>query len=329
MRLVAFLLSLGTVLAVAGDAAAQAPVQAPTPAADQPVRFVLPYAAGGGGESLLRLMAEPLRKSLGRPVIVDNKPGAAGRLGVRYVKDAPADGSVLLFVPIAPMSVFPHVYQDLGYDAVADFRPVSQIATFDLGLAVGPAVPAQSVTDLLAWLKANPDKASYGTPAAGSLPHFFALMFGNAAGVELRHVPYKGNAPALADLTGGHLPMFFTSTPDLVELHKSGRLRVLATSGRERSIVLPDVPTFREAGQAIEGTGWYGVFAPARTPEPVVARLSEAIVAASRTPEVIARMQVLGIRPTGTTPAELARIQRADLDLWGPVIRSSGFKPEQ
>jgi tripartite-type tricarboxylate transporter receptor subunit TctC len=323
MRLVAVLLSLGAVLAVADDASAQAP------AADQVLRFVVPYAAGGGGESLLRLMSEPLRKSLGRPVIVENKPGAAGRLGVRSVKDAAADGSVLLFTPIAPMSVFPHVYQDLGYDPLADFRPVSQIATFDLGLAVGPAVPAKSVQDLVAWLKANPDKASYGTPAAGSLPHFFALMFGNAAGVELRHVPYKGNPPALADLMGGHLPLFFTSTPDLVELHKSGRLRVLATSGRERSVVLPDVPTFGEAGYAIQGEGWYGIFAPAKTREPVVMRLSAAIVAASRSPDVVARMQDLGLRPTGTTPAELARIQRADLDLWGPVIRASGFKADQ
>lgn len=310
-------------LAVAASASAQ------VPAVDKPLRFVVPYVAGGGFDSLLRPMAERLRTSLGRPVIVESKPGAAGRLGVRYVKGAPADGSVLLAVPIAPMSVFPHVYQDLGYDAVADFRPVSQIATFDLGLAVGPAVPVTSVKDLVAWLKANPDKASYGTPAAGSLPHFFALMFSSAAVVELRHVPYKGNAPALADLTGGHLPLYFTSTPDLVELHKSGRLRVLATSGSERSIVLPDVPTFAEAGYAIEGTGWYGIFAPAKTPEPVVTRLSEAIVAASRAPEVVARMQVLGVRPTGTTAAELARIQRADLDRWGPVIRASGFKPEQ
>jgi tripartite-type tricarboxylate transporter receptor subunit TctC len=326
VRLAAILALLAGALADVAGAAAQT---SPTPASDKPLRFVLPYAAGGGGDSLVRLMSEPLRASLGRPVIVESKPGAAGRLGVRYVKDAPADGSTLLFVPIAPMSVFPHVYPDLGYDPVKDFRPVSQIATFDLGVAVGSALPARTLPELVAWLKANPDKASYGTPAAGSLPHFFALMFGRAAGVEMRHVPYKGNAPALADLTGGHLPLFFTSTPDLVELHKAGRLRVLATSGRQRSVALPDAPTFGEAGYPIEGTGWYGVFAPAGTPDAVVAQLSEAIVAASRTPAVTARMQVMGVRPTGTTPAELGRIQRADLDLWGPVIRESGFKPDQ
>ncbi|MGD9883060.1 MAG: Bug family tripartite tricarboxylate transporter substrate binding protein [Reyranella sp.] len=326
MRLAVALVILVSALAPGPRADAQT---APAPAGDKPLRFVMPYAAGSGGDSLIRLMAEPLRTSLGRPVIVENKPGAAGRVGVQSVKVAPPDGSVLLFVPIAPMSVFPHVYPDLGYDAVADFRPVTQIATFDLGLAVGPAVPAKTVSELVAWLKANSDKASYGTPAAGSLPHFFALMFGRAAGLEMRHVPYKGNAPALADLTGGHLPLFFTSTPDLVELHKAGRLRVLATSGRERSVVLTGIPTFGEAGYAIEGTGWYGIFAPTRTPDGIVNQLSEAIVAASRTQAVVDRMRVLGLRPTGTTPAELGRIQRADLDLWGPVIRESGFKPDQ
>ncbi|WP_428666646.1 Bug family tripartite tricarboxylate transporter substrate binding protein [Reyranella sp.] len=326
MRRKAFLLSLGTALAVAASARAQAPLAAP---ADKPLRFVSPYAAGGGGDSLIRLMADALRASLDQPVVVENRPGAAGRLGVQHVKDAPADGSVLLYTPIAPMSIFPLVYKLPGYDAVADFRPVTQIATFDLGVAVGPALPARSLQDLVGWLKANPDKAAYGTPAAGSLPHFFAMLFGRAAGIELRHVPYKGNAPALADLTGGHLPLFFTSTPDLVELHKAGRIHVLATSGRERSIVLPDIPTFASAGYAIEGTGWYGVFAPARTPDRAVSRLSEAIVAASRTPPVVDRMKLLGLRPTGTTPAELSRIQRADLDLWGPIIRASGFEPEQ
>ena len=326
MRRRAFFPAFGASLAVALRANSQAPL---SPGGDKPLRFVIPYAAGGGGDSLIRLMSDSLRTSLGRPVLVESRPGAAGRLGVQSVKEAPADGSVLLFVPIAPMSVFPHVYETLGYDALADFRPVSQIATFDLGMAVGPAVSSTSVKELVEWLKANPGKASYGTPAAGSLPHFFALMFGRAAGVELRHVPYKGNGPGLADVMGGHLPLFFTSTPDLVEFHKAGRLRVLATSGRERSVVLPEVPTFAESGYAIEGTGWYAVFAPAKTPDDRVASLSEAIVAASRTPSVVERMQLLGLRPTGTTPAELGRIQRADLDRWGPVIRASGFKADQ
>lgn len=333
----AYLLLAVLAFALAGKANAQQPAgTAPlatspasrSPTEAKPLRIVSPYAAGGGGESLVRLMTEPLRLALGRPVLFENKPGAAGRVGVQYVKEAPADGSVLLFVPIAPMSIFPHVYPDLAYDPVKDFKPVSQLATFDLGLAVGPAVPVQSVKELVAWLKANPDKAAFGTPAAGSLPHFFALLFGRAVDVSLREVPYKGNAPALADLTGGHLPMFFTSSTDLVEQHKAGRLRVLATSGRERSPALPDVPTFLEAGLTIEGAGWYGFFVPAGTPSDIVERLSAALVAASRTPDVAARIQSLGLRATGTTPAQLGEIQRADSAHWGPVIRASGFKPE-
>jgi tripartite-type tricarboxylate transporter receptor subunit TctC len=274
------------------------------------------------------MLAESMRSSLQRPVIVENKPGAAGRLGVQAVKEAAADGSVLLFTPIAPMAVFPHVYDKLGYDPVADFLPVAQVAAFDLGIAIGASVPAKSLEELVAWLKKNPDQATYGSPAAGSLPHFFAVLFGRTANVALRHVAYKGNPQAVADLIGGHLPIFFTSTPDLVEQHKAGRIRVLATSGRQRSDALPDVPTFAEAGYRIRGEGWYAVYAPARTPAEFVARLNAAIVAAMRTPEIKSRVAALGLRPTGTSGAELAAIQKADSDMWGPVIKTSGFKPD-
>lgn len=321
MRVATLLLMFLSVLSTASGAAAQ-----PT---DQPLRVVQPYATGGVGEAMLRLIAEQLRTSLGRPVIIENKPGASGRIGVQAVKSAAPDGNTLLFVPIAPMSVFPHVYDKLEYDAIRDFAPVSQISTFDLAVGVGPAARVTTARELADWIRANPAKASYGVPAVGSLPHFFALLFARAAGVEMQHVPYKGNAPALADLVGGHLPVYFTSTQDFVEHHKAGRLRVLATSGTQRSAVLNDVPTFREAGYPISGEGWHGFFAPAGTPDAIVAQLSAAIVVAVRTPEISARMRSLGLRPTGTTPQEFARIQRADLDLWGPVIRASGFKPDQ
>ncbi len=298
------------------------------PAGDGPVRIVIPYPAGGAGDATARMLAESMRSSLQRPVIVENKPGAAGRLGVQAVKEAAADGSVLLFTPIAPMAVFPHVYDKLGYDPVADFLPVAQVAAFDLGVAVGANVPAKSLEELVAWLKKNPDLATYGSPAAGSLPHFFAVLFGRTANVELRHVAYKGNPQAVADLIGGHLPIFFTSTPDLVEQHKAGRIRVLATSGPQRSDFLPDVPTFAEAGYRIRGEGWYAVYVPARTPADVVARLNAAIVSAMRSPEIKSRVAALGLRPTGTSGAELAAIQKADSDMWGPVIKTSGFKPD-
>jgi tripartite-type tricarboxylate transporter receptor subunit TctC len=292
------------------------------------IRIVTSYPAGGVGDMAARMIADFMRTRLNRTVIVENKPGAAGRLGIQSVKDAAADGSVLLFTPIAPMVLFPHVYDNLAYDPVRDFQPISQVGTFDLGVAVGANVPAKNLKELVDWLKSHPDQAAYGTPAAGSLPHFFAVLFARQADLDLRHVAYKGNPQAITDLIGGHLPLFFTSTQDLVEPHKAGRIRVLATSGRERSTALPEVPTFTESGYAIHGEGWYGIYAPAKTPAEVVAQLNRAVVEAVRTDEFSKRLKPLGVQPTGTSPEEFSRIQKSDSELWGPVVRASGFKPE-
>jgi tripartite-type tricarboxylate transporter receptor subunit TctC len=235
---------------------------------------------------------------------------------------------VLLFTPIAPISVLPHIYDNLGYDPLRDFEPVSQVATFDLAIAVGANAPATSLKEMVEWLRANPGQAAYGTPAAGSLPHFLAVLFARHAGLDLRHVAYRGNPQAITDLIGGHLAVFFTSTQDLVEAHKSGRLRVLATSGGERSTVLPEVPTFAESGYGIRADGWYGIYAPVKTPPDVVARLNQAVVEAVRDPEFRARAMVLGLRSTGTSASELSSIQKSDSELWGSVIKASGFKPD-
>ena len=165
-------------------------------------------------------MAEQMRIALSRPVIVENRTGAAGRIGVQAVKAAAPDGNTVLLTPIAPMSVFQHVYPNLGYDPINDFKPITQIATFDLAVAVGPGSEAKSLKELVAWLKANPTQANYGMPAAGSLPHFFGVLFGRAAGVDLKSVIYRGSAAALTDLMGGQVPVVFTTTTDLLPLHK-------------------------------------------------------------------------------------------------------------
>ena len=209
MRMIRIALAAALALAVADHVAAQI--------GKSPIRIVIPYPAGGVGDTAARMIANSMRTRLNRTVIVENKPGAAGRLGIQSVKDAPADGSVLLFTPIAPMALFPHVYDNLAYDPVRDFQPISQVGTFDLGVAVGANVPAKNLKELVDWLKTHPDQAAYGTPAAGSLPHFFAVLFARHAGMDLRHVAYKGNPQAITDLIGGHLPMHFTSTQDLVE----------------------------------------------------------------------------------------------------------------
>lgn len=307
-------------LVMAGPAAAQN--------RETPIRIVVPYPPGGVGDTIARLIAEAMRPGGDRPVMVESRPGAAGRLGVQSVKEAPADGSVLLFTPLAPMVLFPHVYDGLAYDPVRDFQPIAQIGTFDFGVAVGANVPARTLRELVDWLKADPARAAYATPAAGSLPHFAAVLFARHAGVELRHVAYKGNQQAVADLIGGHLPMFFTSTQDLVEAHRAGRVRILATSGRARSSALPDVPTFSESGYDIRGEGWYGLYAPAATPAETVARLNRAVVKVLRAEQIASRLKALGVEPTGTSAEELALIQKADLALWGPVVKASGFKPD-
>lgn len=294
-------------------------------AQEQPIRIVFPFAAGGAGDGLTRLIAEKMRAALNRPVIVENRTGAAGRPGVAAVKNAAPDGNTLLITPIAPMAMYQHAFRKLEYDPIADFAAVSQIATFDFAIAVGSKVPAASLKELVTLIKADPARSAFGTPGVGTVPHFFGVLFAAAAGIELRHVPYKGSAATLTDLTAGHLPMVITTLGDFVELHKAGRIRILATSGAQRSPFVPEVPTFREAGFAIEGSAWYGAFAPAKTPPEIVARYGKIMADAARMPDVRDRFLGWGLQPSGTTPAEFAAILKADAARWAPAVKASGF----
>jgi tripartite-type tricarboxylate transporter receptor subunit TctC len=289
------------------------------------IRIIFPFAPGGSGDALSRIVADKMSKTLGTTVIVENRSGGAGRIGVRDVMRAAPDGATLLLTPIAPMSVYQHVYKALTYDPIKDFAPVSQLCAFDFGIAVGPQIEAKTLKDLVAWVKAHPDKGNYGIPAVGTLPHFLGVMFSRAAGLNLVHVAYRGSAAALADVIAGHIPMIVTTTADLVQMHKAGRIHVLATSNKERSPFLPDVPTFREAGYDLVAAGWYGVFAPAKTPPVLVERYSKAMVAAVNEPDVKAKLQAFGMSPTGTSPAEFARIQKEDSAVWAPAVKASGF----
>jgi tripartite-type tricarboxylate transporter receptor subunit TctC len=298
------------------------------PAQDRPVRIIFPFAAGGSGDALARLIAERMRVRLERPVIVENRTGGAGRIGVVAVKNSPPDGTTLLLTPIAPVAVYQHSYKALDYDPIKDLQPVTQVGTFDFGVAVGAKVPAQSLAELVAWAKANAAQANYGVPAAGTLPHFLGAMFSRAAGLDLRPVPYRGSAAALGDLVGGQIPIVFTTVSDLAEMHKDGRIRVLATSGKERSPFLSGVPTFREAGYDLAAAGWYGIFTPANTPADVVERFNKAIVAAAQSPDVKERLLALGLQPTGTTAADFARIQKTDSEFWALAVKASGFTAE-
>jgi tripartite-type tricarboxylate transporter receptor subunit TctC len=300
-----------------------------TRAPDQAVKIIFPFAAGGSGDAVVRLLADKMRASLNRSVIVENRTGGAGRIGVVAVKNAAPDGSTLLFTPIAPVAVYQHAYKSLDYDPISDFQPVSQVCTFDFGVAVGSKVAVATLKELVAWAKANPAQANYGIPAPGTLPHFLGAMFGSAAGIDLRAVPYRGSAAAVTDLIGGQVPIVVTTTSDLAEHHKGGRVRVLATSDKQRTPFLQDVPTFREAGYDLVATGWYGIFAPAKTPPGVVERLNKAIVGAIQSPEVRQQMTRFGLVPTGTTAAEFAKIQKADSEFWAAAVKASGFAAVQ
>jgi tripartite-type tricarboxylate transporter receptor subunit TctC len=294
-----------------------------------PIHIVFPFSAGGTGDVLARLIAGKMQDSLNRGVIVEDRAEAAGRVAVTAVKAAAPDGSTLLLTPIAPMSVYPFVYTKLDYDPIKDFAAITQLGIFDFGIAVGPQVEAKTLMDLVAWAKANLAQAKYAIPAAGTLPHFLGGLFGHETGVNLQAVPYRGSAEALADVVAGNVPIVITPTSDLVQAYKSGHIRVLATSGRGRSPFLPDVPTFREAGYRLAATGWYGMFAPAKTPADMIERLNKAAVAAVRSREVETQLLALGLQPTGTTAADFANTVEDDLQLWGPAVKASGFPPQQ
>lgn len=293
-----------------------------------PIRVLFPFAAGGVGDALTRIVADELGKALGETTIAEARPGAGGQIGVQAVRNATPDGRTLICTPIAPVAIHPIIYPNLPYDPFRDIAPISQVATFDFCLAVGPAAPVQTLGELIAFLRADPRRATYGSPGAGSLPHFFGLMAGRSLGVEMTHAAYRGSAPALTDLVGGQIPMVITTTSDVAEFARAGRVRVLAVSGAARSPFLPDVATFRELGVPVEGDAWYGVYTGAQVPAAQVERAQNALVAAFRTQETRDRVLRLSLVPTGTTGAELARIQRADHEAWAPIVRASGFRPD-
>ena len=292
---------------------------------EKPVRIVVGFPAGATLDSLARQVAEKLRVSLNQPVIVENRTGAAGRLAAEFVKGQPGDGLTLLMTPVANMAIMPHSHKGLRYDPFADFAPVSHVVNFQIAFAVGPAVPSQSLRDYVALVKKDPKAGNYASAAAGSIPHFLGVMFARTAGIELTHVPYKGTAPALTDLVGGQIAAAVMTVPDIAQLQRAGKVRALAVAGAKRSAALPDVPTFKEQGYDLEGSGWYAVFAPAATPKETVDRLSRLVAQATQSPEVRAFIEKGGMEATGTTPAELATTLKADYDRWGPVIKASGF----
>ncbi len=309
-------------------AAALLCVASATLAQDKTLRIVLGYPPGASSDLLSRLLAERMRPLLGQAVIVENKPGGGGIVGNETVKAAAPDGSTLLLTPIATMAAFPHSHgAALRYDPFLDFVPVAHLTNFQLSMLLNAEIPARNVAEYVALVKKDPRLGDYASAAAGSLPHYFGVLFAKSAGIEMTHIPYKGTGPALQALAGGEVKAAMFVLSDSLTLVRSGKARVVAVSGASRSGLAPDAPTFKELGYNIEGNGWYALFAPAKTPKDIVDRIAKAAIDVIRSADMKQRLEQMGLEPTGTGPAELAAILKADYDKWGPVIRASGFKP--
>jgi len=293
--------------------------------------IVVAFPAGGATDAVARVIGEQaLRGNYAENVIVENRAGAGGRVGTEYVKNRPADGSFMLYTPTFPISIFPHIYKKMPYDSLADFVPVAASARGGLGLAVGPAVPASVVTlaDFVAWCKANPSKANFGT-ASGSSQHFAGAMFARAAGIDLRLVPYKGGAPAVVDLLGGHVSSTVSPLPEIVPHAADGKLRILAFTGAKRSRFLPNVPTMAEAGyRDVVFQDWSGFLAPAKTPPELVARANAAISAYTRSEKGADALAKLGTEADAQGVAEFNATVKASWERYRGVVATTGFTAE-
>jgi tripartite-type tricarboxylate transporter receptor subunit TctC len=292
------------------------------------LKIVYPFPAGGAGDAIARMIADQLQTTLGKPLVVENKTGAGGRIGAQAVKDSAPDGATLLFAAGAQFTLQPHVLSNLSYDPFTDFVAISRIVKFDQALVVSSQVPARTIKELATWLQANPEHAAFGSPGAGTGAHFAAIEFGRRFGVPMRHVPYRGTPAALPDLLAGRLPIYVASLAELIEHHKSGAIRVLATTGDTRSPQLYEVPTLKESGVDIVALGWFAFYAPAKTSAAVQERLEKDISAAARSPTVRAKIEAMGFQLTDTSSRDLTRVQRAEFDAWAVVVKASGFKPE-
>jgi tripartite-type tricarboxylate transporter receptor subunit TctC len=294
---------------------------------DKPVKILVGFAPGGSADIAARLLAERMGAELKQTVLVENKPGAGGRIAAEMLKNAPADGSTVMLAPIVVPVLAPLVFSKLTYDPVADFAPVAHVANFQFGLSVAAAHPAKNVGELITWFRATPTQANFGSPAPGSLPHFFGVMIARSAGLDLVHVPFNGGGPLMNALVGNQVGSAIDTLVDQIEMHRAGKSRILATSGAARSPLLPDVPTFTEAGlRGVEGTSWFAVYAPARTPAAAVQQLNAAVNKALATPELRERFARLGLEPTGGSAADLAATMKRDSERWAPVVKASGFR---
>ncbi|WP_399682455.1 Bug family tripartite tricarboxylate transporter substrate binding protein [Xenophilus sp.] len=293
------------------------------------VKLVVPYPPGGSVDILARLIQQPLQDQLKTTVVVDNKPGAGGRISASLLKRSPADGSVVLIAPNALTTIQSLVYaHQIDYKVMEDFIPLARLASYPMALAVPATSSVRTAPELVSAMKNNKD-ASYGTSGAGGMAHFAGLVFGKATGLEWTHVAFKGGAPLVTDLIGGHLPAAIDTLVDQIEHHRAGKIRVLGVFSDQRYVLAPDIPTLAEQGIGMDPVeGWFGAFLPAGTPGPVVARLDQAIANALASQEVKDRLNKMVLQTAYLGSRDFTRLQAAELQQWAPVVKDSGFKPD-
>ncbi len=311
--------ALASALTVAGPAAAQA-------FPNKPIRLVVTFPPGGAPDTLARLFAD--KAQFGQAVVVDNKAGAGGNIGAEFVAKSPADGYTLVMGTVGTHSINGSLYAKMPYDMVKDFAPVGHVASAPNLLVVTNSLPVKNVAELITYMKANPDKLSFGSPGIGTSVHVSGELFKSLTGTSMQHVPYKGRQFAIPDLVGGSIQVMFDNMPSALPMAKEGKIRALAQTTATRSAAAPDVPTVAETVPGFEATTWFAIFAPAGTPKDVVARINAEMQRVYKLPDVAEKLKALGLETWISTPEELARYQATEMTKWAKVVKDSGAKAD-
>jgi len=313
---------------IAGSLAASVAAKAgPARAQSGPLsKIIFPFAAGGSGDMLCRQLAHYLPAALDRNFIVESRTGGDGLIGIRAVKGTNPDGSTILMTTGPTMYLLPMVENEPSFDSAKDFVPVSQLARFEFVVVASPSIGVTDFKQLVAWIKANPSKASYGVPSSGTIPHFTGWQIEKVLGLSMTRVPYRGSAPIITDLIAGHLPFAVTTLADTITQHRSGGIRIVAVSGPSRSPFLQDVPTIKENGVDLVADGWYGMWLPAGSSPEFARKLSAAAADVLARPEVKEKLMAVTLIPVGSTPEDLTKALAADTAFWQPIVKATGYK---
>lgn len=294
----------------------------------RPVRFVVPYAPGGSTDTLARSIATVLADQLGQQVVVDNRTGANGDIGMTIVAKAPADGYTVVLGYIANLGIGPSLYEKMPYDPVKDFAPITQVAGAPNIFVIHPSLPAKNFKEFLAYTKANPKKVSFASAGVASVGHLTGELLNELAGTDMQHVPYKGSGQAISDLLGGHIKVMISGMSSTLSHVRGGKLLGIAVTSAKRSPSAPEIPTIGETFPGVEASAWYGVLAPAGTPKPIITRLNKDIHKSLQDPGVVKRLANVGFEITYGTPEQFASYIQSEIKKWAKVVKASGAKPE-